>query len=130
MKIQHFDADFGQLVGGVGGGVGGSASVIASEIVQNFLTTLQAGDVTVNFPSVVGDLTADGAAHMHVINEVQVADGSSTTYYLANWPDTASVAAYVGGTRQDPTVSGDAVAFASAPALHAKIQFDYIAELT
>lgn len=129
MKVSNFDPEFGQLLGASGGGTGGSAAVIALQIVQQFLTELQAGDVVFNFESIVNNLTEAGAAHCHAVNEVQIGDGSSTTFYLANWPDEGSVVAYVGGHREDPTVSGDAVIFPSAPATFTKIQFDYVMEL-
>lgn len=129
MKIQNFDSDFGQLAGGVAGGPGGSAPVVASQIVQHFLSTLQAGDVTYILPTLVRDLITAGASHMHIVNEVQIADGSSSTFYLANWPQEGSVAAYVNGSRENPSVSGDAVTFSGTPPVLGRLQFDYVAEL-
>lgn len=130
MKITNFDAEFGELLGGTGGGTGGSSSVIASQIVTNYIALIGAGDVTYYLPSLVASLTGAGAAHMHIVGEVQIADGTSATFYLANWPDAESVAAYVNGVRENPTVSGDAVTFAGVPPVLARLQFDYIAELT
>ena len=68
--------------------------------------------------------------HQHTVGDAFNADGTSQTYYLSNWPDNDTVAAYQAGLRVDVTQSGDAVTFAGIPPINAALRFDYILELT
>lgn len=63
-----------------------------------------------------------------VYNEVAIADGSSTTYYLTNYAVPSTIRVYINGIRQpasDDTVATDEVIFDIAPVLGAVLIFDY-----
>ena len=70
----------------------------------------------------------DDERHAHAVGEIQAADGSSSTYYLADYPDDDTVAAYVSGVRTDVTQVLDAVTFSGVPPVGATLRFDYIVE--
>lgn len=61
-------------------------------------------------------------------NEVQIADGLSTTYHLMNYANPGTIRVYKDGIRlpaTDDTSTTDEVIFDSAPALGAVLMFDY-----
>lgn len=76
------------------------------------------------------EIQSAARSHQHTVSEPINADGASQTYYLANWPDDNTVAAYQAGLRVDIIQVGDAVTFAGIPPINAALRFDYILELT
>lgn len=68
--------------------------------------------------------------HIHAVGEVQTADGTSSTYYLAQYPEDDTVAVYVAGLRTDATQAADAITFSGTPPVGAALRFDYLAEMT
>jgi len=65
-------------------------------------------------------------------NEIQIADGISNTYYLANSALPGSIRAHVNGIRHpisDDTSATDTVTFSDVPASGDVLMFDYELEL-
>ena len=74
--------------------------------------------------------TSGTGDHLHAVNEPLTANGSDATYYLANYPEVDTVAAYIAGVRVDVTQALDAVTFGTVPAADVALRFDYLAERT
>lgn len=73
-----------------------------------------------------------GGGMPQTYNEVQYADGTSTTYHLVNYANPSTIRVYKDGIRlpaTDDLVATDEVTFDSVPALDAVLLFDYELEI-